>query len=313
MVVYWDLAALWNFAVDYLLLLCTLRLAGRPVRRKRLIPAAALGAAYSVAALKLPFPPWMHALALLALSAAAFAGTGRYVKLTLLFLLLSCGLGGGVLLLGACFGGLDRLARGILYARIPWGVFFLSGGLAYLLLSVVFRGAAKHDGGDLLHAVIEREGKRAEVTLFRDTGNTLSDPMTGEGVPVVARNALGGVLPETLPVTLRCRTVGDADGTLGAFHCDRLLVQGKDYGARLIAVSPHPIGNGGYQGLWFGETENGARPCRPTRGEETGGRRVPQRGRVPVSPVEGKHMFAQHGNTPRNEGGTGHGLETALE
>ena len=46
MVVYWDLAAAWNFALDYILLLCTLRLAGLPPRRVRLALGAALGALF---------------------------------------------------------------------------------------------------------------------------------------------------------------------------------------------------------------------------------------------------------------------------
>ncbi|MBQ7713507.1 MAG: sigma-E processing peptidase SpoIIGA, partial [Oscillospiraceae bacterium] len=46
MIVYWDLVALWNFALDYLLLLGAARLAGRGFRRVRLALGAALGAAY---------------------------------------------------------------------------------------------------------------------------------------------------------------------------------------------------------------------------------------------------------------------------
>ena len=54
MLVYWDLAVLWNFALDYLLLrVCTL-LAGVEVRRRRLILGALFGAGFAVAALFVP-------------------------------------------------------------------------------------------------------------------------------------------------------------------------------------------------------------------------------------------------------------------
>lgn len=258
MVVYWDLTALWNFALDYILLLGTLRLAGRPIRRGRLVLAALLGAAYAAAALALPFSPWTLAGAMLAMCAVAFGRT-RFLKLTLLFLLLACGLGGGVLLLGRLGGGMERFARGVVYARLPWGVFFAAAGLSYLLLSVAFRGGAKHGADDLVRVRVELGGKSAEATLLRDTGNALSDPLTGEGVPVIEKSALAPLFSEGngrgaayMDFTpLRVGTVGGG-GTLDAFRCDALAADGRDLGARLIAVTPEPFG-GRYQGLWFAE------------------------------------------------------------
>ena len=111
MVVYWDLAALVNGAADYLLLLSAARLAGRTVPRLRLLGAAAFGAAYAVLRLVLPCSPWLNAAAFVGMALLAFRGTGRALKLGLLTLLLSCALGGGVLLLGQCCGTLERVAR----------------------------------------------------------------------------------------------------------------------------------------------------------------------------------------------------------
>ena len=257
MVVYWDLAALWSFALDYLLLLGTLRVAGRPLRRARLALGAALGAAYSTAALALPLPAWTVFAALLAMTRAAFGRTERYGKLTLLFFLLSCGLGGIVVLLGR-LGGMERLAYALIYARLPWGVFFAASGLSFLLLTFVFRDGARYGGGELVRVRVEYGGRHVTLRLLRDTGNTLSDPLTGEGVPVIEKNALLPLFPKgngdeaayRSITALRVRTVGGADGTLGAFRCDRLLVDGRSLGARLIALSPEAFGSG-YQGLWF--------------------------------------------------------------
>ena len=264
MVVYWDLAAAWNFALDYILLLGTLRLAGRPIRRRRVALAALLGAAYSAAALAAPLAPWTLVPAALLLCLVAFGRT-RFVKLTLLFALLACSLGGGVLLLGRVSGGMDRLARGMVYAQLPWGVFFAAAGLSYLLLTLVFRGGAKYGGGDLVRARIEYGGHSVELTLLRDTGNTLSDPLTGEGVPVIEKSFLAPLFSEENGpgaayrtfTALRCRTVGAAE-TLDAFRCDALTVDGRALGARLIAIAPEPIGNGGYQGLWFADEKEEA-------------------------------------------------------
>ena len=147
MVVYWDLAALVNGAADYLLLLSAARLAGRTVPRLRLLGAAAFGAAYAVLRFVLPCSPWLTAAAFVGMALLAFRGTGRAFKLGLLTLLLSCALGGGVLLLGQCCGSLGRIARGVIFAQLPWGVLLGAMGVTYLLLSTVFRGGARHDGG----------------------------------------------------------------------------------------------------------------------------------------------------------------------
>ena len=138
MVVYWDLAALVNGAADYLLLLSAARLAGRTVPRLRLLGAAAFGAAYAVLRLVLPCSPWLNAAAFVGMALLAFRDTGRAFKLGLLTLLLSCALGGGVLLLGQCCGSLGRIARGVIFAQLPWGVLLGAMGVTYLLLSTVF-------------------------------------------------------------------------------------------------------------------------------------------------------------------------------
>ncbi|MBQ9646865.1 MAG: sigma-E processing peptidase SpoIIGA, partial [Oscillospiraceae bacterium] len=214
-----------------------------------------------------PLPLWTLAVAAPLLCLAAFGRTGRFVKLALLFLLLACALGGGVLLLGRVTGGMERLGRAMVYAELPWGVFFTASGLAYLLLTLIFRGGAKHGADDFAAACIEYGGRRAEVRLFRDTGNALTDPLTGEGVPVVEKSAVKvlfseGNDPETAHgsfTALRVGTVGGA-AALDAFRCDKLTVDGRDLGARLIAVSSEPLGSGGYQGLWFSDRDAADEP-----------------------------------------------------
>lgn len=254
MIVYWDLVAAWNFALDYLLLLCTLRLSGRPVRRRRLAFGAALGAVYAVIALVLPFSPWMLLGAMALICFAAF-GRARYLKHTLLFVLLACSLCGSILLLGHLTGGTARLARGVVYAELPWGVFFGAALGSWLLLALVFRGGARHGSADLVRASIEYHDTLAEVTLLRDTGNTLTDPLTGEGVPVIERAALAALPIEPEQTLYADTALGSA--TLPAFRCDALSVDGRRLGARLIALSDHAMGQR-YQGLWYDEEKEEA-------------------------------------------------------
>lgn len=271
MVVYWDIVAAWNFLIDYLLLLCTLRLAGLPPRRVRLALAALLGAVYAAAQLWLPCQAWTLAPVLLAMCFVAFGRTERFLKLTLLFCLLSCALGGGVVLLGSALGSLYPLMRGVLYAELPWGVFFTAAALCYLLFTLAFRGGAKHDGGELVRVQIECRNHHVTLTLLRDTGNTLTDPMTGAGVPVIGAQALApllgketvaairhGAVPEGFS-TLKYCAVGVPEGILPAFRCDGLWVDGASLGPRLVALTPHSLSDGsGFQGLW----------CAGKKGEE---------------------------------------------
>ena len=259
MVVYWDIVLLLNGAADYLLLLSAAHLAGRTVPRLRLVGAAAFGAAYAALQLILPRSVFLLAAAFVVMVLLAFCGTGRALKLGLLTLLLACALGGGVMLLGRCVGSLARLARGVVYAQLPWGVLLGAMGATYLLLSTVFRGAARHEGGELLIATLTRGGRSVTLRLLHDSGNLLADPATGERVPVVGRSALRALLPEDDGdyITLSC-TTADGSGTLRAFYCDSLRVNGRDYGRRLVAVSPDIYGDAGFQGVWRMEQQEGA-------------------------------------------------------
>ena len=159
---------------------------------------------------------------------------------------------------------MDRLAAGIFCARIPWGVFLAAAGLSYLLLAFVFRGDARHSASDFVSARVEYGGRTVTLRLLRDTGNCLTDPLTGEGVPVIEKNALAplwekgnrGSAAYRSFTSLRIGTVSGA-GTLPAFRCDALTVGDRPLGARLIAVAPGPLG-GAYQGLWYGEDEEGS-------------------------------------------------------
>lgn len=239
MVVYWDLVALWNLALDYVLLLCSAKLAGVDIARKRLLFAALLGAVFAAVQLWLPYSAVFLLAAFLLLCAAAYCGTGRGVRLSLLFLLLCCTFAGVVVLLGRS----ERLRRGLFYGELPWGVFLLAAVSCYILLCVIFRGGAKHRANDFVQAEIRHGGKSVALRLLCDTGNTLT--LDGKAVPVVEKAALFAV-EETQPISY---TAVGGEGVLDSFFCDELLIDGRSLGRRCIALSPTPLGDE-FQGLW---------------------------------------------------------------
>lgn len=261
MVIYIESVFAFNVLVDYLLLLGAARLAGRTVARRRLLFGAAVGGIYAAVQLFLPKSVVFLLLSLALMGAAAYRGSGRAVKLTLLFFLASCGLAGVVMLLGQSLGAMARLARGVVAADLPWGVFLLAAGISYLLLSVVFRYGAARTGSGTADMVITYRGKSARVRLLRDTGNTLCDQTTGLGVPVIDRHALGDLVSEeeivALPRIAYC-SVGNADGTLPLLHCEGITIDGIELGPRAVALTEHPLGDGGaYAGLWCEGCERG--------------------------------------------------------
>lgn len=269
MVIYVESVLAFNFLLDYLLLFGAARLAGRTVARRRLLFGAAVGGAYAAVQLFLPRSVLLLLLALAVMGTAAFSGSGRAVKLTLLFFLASCGFAGVVVLLGQGTRSMTRLARGVVAADLPWGIFLIAAGLSYLLLSVVFRFGAARTGREVAEAVITYRGKTARVRLLRDTGNTLSDPATGLGVPVVDRHALGGLVSKeeaaTLPRIPYC-SVGRADGSLPLLRCEAMILDGKGLGARSVALTERPPGDGSaYAGLWCEGCEKGEKNAGTTQ------------------------------------------------
>ncbi len=282
-VVYVDSVFVLNALMDYLLLLATARLAGVPLRRKRYLLAALLGGAYAVGVF-LPgggflaaTPAKLAAGALLAL--LAFGGEEKLLRLTLLLFAVSCALAGCVLALGLLTGGGVPAVNGVFYTDVDARVLLVAAGAAYLILTVVFRAAAKHGvGGTLLPVRVCVGGRTAELTALWDSGNALRDP-AGTPVLVVARGALDGVLPkeagrlltpellrfpadlleplrkvspELRPRLAPYRTVGVPGGLLLTVRSDWTEVSGERHEGLSLALSPTGLGMG-YTALWGGE------------------------------------------------------------
>ncbi len=175
MTVYLDLVMGLNFAVDFLLLLGTNRLAGFPPGLARNAWASALGAVYAAWCL---LPGWgflgnsLWRLVFLGLmGTVAFGLRADAWKRTGIFVLLSMALGG--------------MALGLDHRGIP--ALLLAAGGIWFLSRISFGGRI---GGREYVEVTVTEGERsASVVALRDTGNTLTDPITGEQVLILGPEA----------------------------------------------------------------------------------------------------------------------------
>ena len=279
MVVYLDIAFLLNCITDASALYVTGRLAGLPLEKRRLAAAALLGGTYG-ALCALPGLGWAAAFVPQLLAAAglvrlAFGRREAFLRRLLLFLILSCAMAGALMAGGRL---LENGGGPAALAKLNWKIFFLAGGLCFLILSVVFRGGARHGAaGQLRRCTVERQGRTACVTALLDTGNTLTDGLSGSPVLTVHWAALDPLWTREEKAALshleaegaaRClerlgggfrllpyQAVGVRSGLLLCFRADRTAMGERQLGPVTVALSPTPVSDGGgYAALWGGES-----------------------------------------------------------
>ena len=282
-VVYIDALFLLNLIVNYLLLLAAAKLAGEPLRRLRLAAGAALGG-LDAAAIFFPGMGFLtHPLCKLGAAVlmllTGFGGSRRLLRVTLVFFGLSCAFGGGIFAIGLLGGRGLTLRNGVLYSVMDLRILLLSAAVCYAVLTLVFRRTARHGRREVLPAVLTLEGRRVAVNALVDTGNTLTDPVTGRPVMVAEGSRLSPLLPGERvldekalrdPVgtlerlsrggrgrrfrLLPYQAVGVECGMLLALRLDDARVGAEDYGGILVALSPNPVSDGGGYSALIGET-----------------------------------------------------------
>lgn len=280
--IYLDSLFLLNATVDYLLLLAAARVAGEPLYRLRFALGALVGGLYAVAIFFFPFLQGLLYKFLLGslMMLLAYGRAHRLLRQSLIFLALSCAFAGGILAISLLGGQGLSLSGGVLYSPMDLKMVLLSAAGCYALLTLVFQNFGKHSAltGQLLPTLLKVDDKEISFISLRDTGNTLSDPLTGHAVLVVQASTLAPFFPRPLspqalaqpaqvledfsgtPLAPRLRllpykAVG-IQGLLLALRVDEMAIQGQPQEERLVALSPNPLSDGGnYQAL-LGETRD---------------------------------------------------------
>lgn len=275
-VIYIDVLFLLNLVVDYLLLLTTARITGETISRVRLGLGALLGALYAAAQF-LPALGWLArplckmAFAVL-MVLISFGGSRRLLRLVLVFFAVSAALCGVVVALQLVGSEGLTLEQGVLYTGFDVRLLLITVIVCYVVMSAVLERAARHGGvrRDLCTAEVTIGGATLRLTALRDTGNTLTDPVSNRPVMVAEARALRPLLPaqldpaepvsslsrlqdETLKKRLRLlpyRAVGVDHGLLLAVRTDRVVIGKRKWDGLLVALSPTPVSDGGgYQAL----------------------------------------------------------------
>lgn len=253
MVVYLDGVMGLNFLVDWLLLLGVNRLSGFPPALGRTAAAAAVGSGYAGICLVPGFRflgnlLW-RGISLGLISLTAFGMNRTAARRGALFVVLSMALG------GLALSADSRAVHELLCCTV----------VLVLLCCTGFRRGMLCQRLELVQ--LTHRGKTQRFHALVDTGNSLTDPLSGEPVTVVDRQIareLFGIDPDVLSdpaacvraypeLGLRlipCTTVGGRGSLLTALRCDRVQI-GKGWGSTLVALAPVSFG-GEYHGLTGG-------------------------------------------------------------
>ena len=230
--VYLDELFFLNFIINYLLLLSAAMLSGTPLRRGRILLAAAIGAGYACLAF---FPrcepiftlPGKAAVSLLlCVLAYGYESPGRLLRRVLVFYLVSFLFAGLMLLLFPA-------GEGIFYADLSTGVLLAAAAGGYALLTLL-RGTPvlQEKKPPQVQLTLTLYGKAVPLTALMDTGNRLRDPVSNDRVLVVERRAVADAFPPGLSGILSLFGVSDAAQTL-----QYLAAAGYRTGFRLIPYS----------------------------------------------------------------------------
>ena len=269
--IYLDSLFFLNLLADYLLCLASGRICGLVLRRGRYLLAALLGATYAVAGVLPGFgwlssPVWKIAAGL-AMGLLAFGAEDNPLRCTGVLFAVSAALGGALWAIALAEGADLRAGPAPLSLR----ALALSFALCYAALRLFLRRRLPLLEKPRARVQVRLWDREAVFMVLRDTGNTLSDPLTGAAVLVATPHALSPILREhtalfeQLPAVELLEASGqlpELAGRLRLLPCsgisgtalmpvlrpERVSVDGRDSPGLLLAVSPAARGDG-FEGI----------------------------------------------------------------
>ena len=254
MTVYIDEIFAINLLMDGLMLWATGRLVQRQLRWWRLLLAAVLGALYGVV-IFLPDWSWLSNGMIKAVCAFAMAWIGfgwhnwkTYFKTVIYLYLVSFALGGGTVALMYFFG--DRIVQtwnGLVLVQVDFKLFWLIWGAVLLLGLVHLLQKSLHQkleqAVQIVSVQVALRGKQVRLRLLVDSGNCLTDPISGKPVAVVQTKYLQSLFTAEEFTQLERSVLGNGGDVT------EIIMQIPSLAGRIRLI---PYQTVGYRGLLLG-------------------------------------------------------------
>lgn len=277
MTVYLDMVLVLNFCVNYLLLRASARLGASAASRGRIALGALLGALYAVA-VYLPGCRWLTLVPMKLLCATgmlllAFGARKSTLRLSAVFFALTLALCGAVYAVELLRGGTVHIYRSSLFYPVSFASLLLTA-FAVSAACRLLLPRLNHAANSTTALTLCLRGKSVRITALRDSGNTLTDPVSGAAVITAHWSVAARLLPSlhltqedfaappALALRLRSyaprlipyRAVGVESGLLLALPCE--ITRGKITRTGLVAFCPTRISDGGaYEALIGGNDD----------------------------------------------------------
>lgn len=234
--VYVIFAVILQWSVDVLLLLAAKRFSGHPIKSRRCLMSAFIGSCFTalsmIPGLFFLQGNWWWLIRLGLINYFAFGISKKNVHLWVLFIIFQLALRGVT-------GQQVKPIRQVLFAACAFSVLVISGA------------CRKCCGRKLIPVEVTYKGKTLCLTALEDTGNLLTDPVTGQSVPILdapSAQRLTGLSHQQLtnPIEtigalpglrlIPCKTVSGG-GMLLAMRLPRVKI-GEECISALVAFSP---------------------------------------------------------------------------
>ncbi|MGM9550871.1 MAG: sigma-E processing peptidase SpoIIGA [Clostridia bacterium] len=257
-----------NFIINILIVEgCSLIMCEETKWYKTLI-SAFVGAVYAVAVF-FPSLEFFQSFAMKLIISGIMVGLGfkitnkiRFLKIWCSFYLVSFIFGGAIMAimsitsLGAKSGAI--ISNGSIYFSLPWQFVILTSAAVYFMIIVFSRVRKKRIAKEAIGRLVKIyiNGKTVEMKAIIDTGNTLSDPITGDPVIVCEYDELKCLFTDTEGVStimekmaltgMRIRlipfsSIGEEKGVMPGFMPDRVEIDQYQAKRCVICISENKL------------------------------------------------------------------------
>lgn len=226
--IYVDALFLVNFVMNLYLLLLTDFAAGRSASRLRLAAGALSGAAvYCLCLVAAYVPPWLK------MTGGTVLASALMVKITFRpsglrsCMRLTESLAGYSFLMGGILLALMRYVEGFTDRTVGTAGIMGAGGIAWLVVTF-FLERRKKEKQDFCRVTLVEGENSVQVDALIDTGNGLTEPISGKPVSVVQQSVLEKLWPQGLPELYRAvpyHSVGCEHGIMKGYLAGQMVIE----------------------------------------------------------------------------------------